>query len=131
MLSLFGLAMAIATVAWIPEKVEGIFWLIIFLINAYFLAKNLDDKYFLNGFMVSIFNCVYIVALHVLFYKIYMEHHPDMAQMMAKKKMHFFNEHPRIGMIITGPFIGIALGLVQGLFAWLASKVFKKSAPVS
>jgi hypothetical protein len=48
-LSLFGLAMAIATVYWIPQNVEPFFWLVIFIICAYLIAKRCSDKYFLHG----------------------------------------------------------------------------------
>jgi hypothetical protein len=123
LLSLLGLAMAIATVFWIPENIEWVFWLVIFLVNAYFIAKYATGKYFWNGFMVSIFNCVYIVGLHVMFYATYMDNHPMMAKMGGNMPMH---NHPRLGMILTGPLVGIALGLVQGLFAWLASKIIKR-----
>jgi len=124
LLSLFGLVMSIATVFWIPEKTEGIFWLIIFLLNAYFVAKYATGKYFLNGFMISIVNCVYIVTFHVIFYDTYMANHPMMADMGKNMPMH---DNPKMAMIVTGPIVGIALGLVQGLFAWVASKIVKKS----
>ena len=123
---IFLLAMSIATVFWVPEKAEMAFWLVIFLINAYFIAKNAAGKYFLTGFMVSLVNCVYIVAFHVIFYKTYMDNHPMMAAMGGKMPLH---NHPRLGMIVMGPVFGVAFGLVQGLFAWIASKIFKKSEP--
>jgi len=125
MLSLFGLAMAIATVFWVPEKAEWAFWLAIFLINAYLIAKNAAGKYFLTGFMVSLVNCVYIVGAHVLFYATYMDNHPMMAQMGGHMPMH---NHPRLAMILMGPLFGIGFGMVQGLLAWIAGMVFKKPA---
>ena len=39
-LSLFGLAMAIATVSLIPQNVEPIFWLVVVLLSAYLIAKK-------------------------------------------------------------------------------------------
>jgi hypothetical protein len=39
-LSLFGLAMGIATVFVIPSNIEPAFWLVIFLICAYLIAKQ-------------------------------------------------------------------------------------------
>ncbi len=127
LLSLFGLAMAIATVFWIPENIEWVFWLVIFLINAYFIAKNASGKYFLTGFMVSLVNCVYIVGFHVMFYAAYIDNHP----MMANMKNNPFHNHPRIGMIVIGPVFGIAFGLVQGLFAWIASKIMKEPEAIA
>ncbi len=121
-LSLFGLAMAIATVYWIPSNVEPFFWLVIFIICAYFIAKRCNDKYFLHGFMVSIFNCVWIVAIHYALYNTYMSNHADMLRDMNTKMP---GKDPRIMMLVVGPIIGVISGLVQGLFAWIASKMVK------
>jgi len=65
-LSLFGLAMAIATVFWIPSNIEPIFWVVIFIICAYLIAKKSTGKYFLHGLLVSIVNSVWITAAHII-----------------------------------------------------------------
>lgn len=44
-LSLFGLAMAFATVTWIPSNIEPIFWLAIFIICAYLIATKCSAKH--------------------------------------------------------------------------------------
>ena len=73
-LSLFGLAMAFATLFWIPLNYEPFFWLIIFIICAYLIAKKCFEKYFLNGFLVSIVNCIWITAAHLIFFHTYIIH---------------------------------------------------------
>ncbi len=123
-LSLFGLAMAIATVYWIPSSIEPIFWLAIFVLCAYFIAKNCSDKFFLHGFMVSIFNCIWITAAHIVFYNTYIAGHTKEASMMASMPM---PNHPRLMMLVMGPVIGAMFGLVLGLFAFIASKIVKKN----
>jgi len=124
-LSLFGLVMAFGTLSLIPQAFEPFFWLVIFIFCAYIIARVCTQKYFLNGFMVSIFNCVWIVAVHIIFYKVYMDHHPDMAAMNEKMPPPL-SIHPRLAMVTTGPVIGIISGLIQGLFAFIASKIVKK-----
>lgn len=121
LLSLFGMAMAIATVFWIPINIEWLFWLIIFLICAYIIAKNAPGKYFLHGFMVSVFNCLWITAAHYLLFDKYMAAHPGMIDDNAKMPL-----DPKIMMLIIGPVVGIASGLVLGLFSFVASKLVKK-----
>jgi len=123
-LSLFGLAMAIGTVYFIPSKIEPICWLLIFIVCAYLIAKNCTGNYFLNGFCVSLMNCVWITAAHLLLFTTYIEGHAEEASMMATSPLH---NHPRIMMAITGPIIGIISGLVLGLFAFMASKIVKKN----
>ena len=122
-LSLFGLAMALATVFWIPSNVEPVFWLLIFIVCAYFIALKSSGKYFMTGFMVSIFNCVWIIAGHIIFYHAYLANHTQEAEMMTKMPL---PDSPRLMMLMTGPIIGIISGLILGLFAFIASKIMQK-----
>ena len=122
-LSLFGLAMAIGTVYFIPSNIEPFCWLVIFVISAYLIAKNCTGKYFLHGFCLSLANCVWITGIHVLMFNTYAANHAKELQMMSTFPMH---EHPRRMMLLMGPFVGIISGLVQGLFAFIAAKMIKK-----
>jgi hypothetical protein len=121
-LSMFGLIMAFGTVSLIPEKVEFIFWLVIFAVVGYIIAKVCTGKYFAHGFFVSIFNSIYLTATHTIFLTSYNAHHPDMAKMLPAG-------NPAIYMILIGIGSGIFFGLFQGLFAFIASKLVKK--PIS
>jgi hypothetical protein len=121
-LSLFGLAMAISTVFWIPSNLEPFFWLVIFIICAYLIATHCTEKYFLHGLFVSLANSIWITAAHVLLFKSYIANHPKEAEMMTTM---FLPTHPRLQMLITGPIVGLISGLVLGLFAFIASKVWK------
>ncbi|MEC5142470.1 hypothetical protein [Chitinophaga sp. 212800010-3] len=122
-LSLFGLAMALGTVYFIPSNIEPVCWLVIFIICAYIIAKKCEARYFQHGFMVSIFNCVWITTAHILLFGTYIANHQKEAEMMAKMPM---PDSPRLMMAMTGPVVGIVSGLVLGLFAFVASKIVKK-----
>ena len=122
-LSLFGLAMAFGSVYFIPEKYEWIFWLVIFLICAYLIAKNAPGKYFLHGLLVSIVNSIWITIAHITFYTTYVANHPAWLEMNAKGPL---AEHPKRMMAISGPVIGVISGIVLGLFALIASKMVKR-----
>jgi len=117
-LSMFGLIMAFGTISLIPDKIEPFFWLVIFIVCAYIIAKVCTDNYFLQGFWVSMFNCLWIIIAHFIFFKNYADHHPDMV-------IHW---HPRLMMVVMGPIIGALSGLIQGLFAFIASKLVKPNA---
>jgi hypothetical protein len=121
-LSLFGLFMAFATVYWIPTNREPIFWLIIFIICAYIIARNCKDKFFLYGLFVSLVNSIWITTAHVLLFKTYIANHPKEAEMMSGMPL---PTHPRIMMLLTGPVVGLVSGLVLGLFAFIASKILR------
>jgi hypothetical protein len=121
-LSLFGLAMGVATVFVIPSNLEPIFWLVIFVACAVLIARSRSDKHFLHGFLVSLANCVWITGAHVLLVESYLERHPQEAEMLKKMPM---PDSPRLMMLMTGPMVGIVSGIVLGLFAFVASKLVK------
>ena len=122
-LSLFGLAMAIGTVFVIPANIEPAFWLAIFVICAYIIAKNAASNYFLHGFVLSLFNSVWITAFHIAFYDNYIANNPQMLEMNANMPM---PDQPRLMMLIMGPVFGAIFGLILGLFAFIAGKLVKK-----
>ena len=117
--------MAFATVYFIPSNIEPFVWLPIFLICSYFIAKNAPGKYFLHGFLVSLVNCVWITGIHILLSKTYVANHTQEAAQYAKMNADL-GLSVRRAMLLTGPIIGIITGIVLGLFAFAASKMFKK-----
>jgi len=125
-LSIFGLIMAFATVSLIPEKIEPVFWLLIFIFCSYVIAKACPDKFFLYGFLVSLVNCVWITAVHIAFYKIYRSHHEDMVSKITKMLPASLAMHARLSMAVVGPVFGIAFGIILGLFSVIASLIVKK-----
>ena len=122
-LSMFGLAMAIATVYVIPSNIEPVFWLVIFLVCAYVIAVRAPGQPFLHGLFVSIVNSLWITAAHVALFDQYMTHHLREAQMMADMQTPM---SPRMLMAITGPIVGIVSGLILGLFALIASRLVRR-----
>lgn len=120
-LSLFGLIMAFATVSLIPEKVEPLFWLIVFVFCAFVIAKVCTGRYFLYGFFTSIINSVWITGVHLLFFNSYAAHHPDLATM--GNNLYYFATRPRMLMLVLGIPFGIAFGIILGLFCVVASKL--------
>lgn len=123
-LSLFGLAMSVATVFWISSGIEPLFWLVIFIVCAYIIAKRCTTKHFLTGFLVGLANCVWVTSMHIIFYQTYLAHHPQEAEMMLKMPM---PDSPRVMMLLTGPIVGIVSGVILGLFAIIAGKLIKRS----
>jgi hypothetical protein len=120
-LSLFGLVMAVATVFVIPSNIEPLFWLAIFVICAYVIARRAPGRYFLHGLMVSIVNSVWITSAHLALFDTYVANHPQEAQMMTKMPL-----APKVMMTVTGPVVGVVSGLVLGLFAWVASRLVRR-----
>jgi len=126
-LSLFGLAMGVATVFLIPSKIEPAFWLVIFLLSAYLIAKNCPAMRFLHGLLLGLANSVWITGAHVLLFDTYIGRHAQEAAMMQSMPL---PDSPRLMMALTGPAVGLISGVVLGIFALIAGKLIKApSAP--
>ena len=119
LLSMFGLAMGLATVFVIPSNIEPLFWLVIFVVCAYAIARQ-KRKPFLHGLLLGLANCVWITSAHILLFHQYLGAHAQEAAMM--QTMPF---SPRITMAIVGLFIGVISGVVIGVLALIASKIVK------
>ena len=120
-LSLFGFVMAIATISFIPMGIEPILWLFIFGFCAYSIAKHCNDRYFFHGFMLSIINCIYIVAFHTAFWDSYSSAHSEMIASFPS------GVNPKIISAATGPVAGVLSGIIQGLLCVVAAKIRNKS----
>lgn len=121
-LSMFGLAMGVATVFVISSKVEPICWLAIFVLCAIVIAKRRTSHFFWHGFLVSVVNSIWITVAHVLLFESYIATHAAEAAMASGMPL-----PPRAMMLVTGPVIGVISGLVLGLFAFVASKLLRPS----
>ena len=122
-LSLFGLAMGVATVFVIPSNIEPVFWLAIFLVCAYVIGTQALGRYFLHGFLVSLVNSVWITSAHMLFFDQYVVRHPAEAVMMSSGPL---PNSPRLMMAVMGPLIGALSGIVLGLFALIAGRLMRR-----
>ena len=123
-LSLFGLAMGLATVFFIPSNIEPLCWLAIFAVSAYLIAKQRATGHFLHGLFLGLANSVWITASHILFFHQYIANHAKEAAMMTSMPL---PTHPRLMMLLVGPVIGLVSGIVIGLVALAAGKFGKPS----
>jgi hypothetical protein len=121
-LSLFGLAMGVLTVFVIPSKVEPVFWLAIFCLSAFLIARDRATGHFVHGLMVGIVNSVWVTCTQIVLLHQYIAHHPKEVEMMKSMP---FPDSPRVMMVLTGPMIGVISGCVLGLFAYVAGKFVK------
>lgn len=127
-LSLFGLAMGIATVFVIPSNIEPLCWLAIFLVCAYVIAKAQTKGHFLHGLLVSMVNSVWVTGTHILLFNQYVARHAQEMQMMKSMPL---PDSPRTMMALMGPLIGVISGVILGLFALVAGKLVKPAMPAS
>jgi len=126
LLSFFGLAMAFLTISIVPSMIEPFCWLTIFVICSFCIAKYAPGKYFLHGFAVAIVNSIWVTAAQIAFFHQYVAAHPEFLQMTSGLPPDLAG-HPRRMMLPIGLITGVLSGLILGLFAFVASKIFKKT----
>jgi len=123
-LSLFGLAMGLATVFVVPSSIEPVLWLVVFVVCAYIIGKRVQSKHFLHGFLLGLVNCVWVTGSHVLFFSRYLANHPKEAAMMANMPLAI---SPRLMMaVVGGPVAGVISGIVIGVLALIVGKIYKQ-----
>jgi hypothetical protein len=123
-LSMFGLAMGLGTVFLIPSNIEPFFWLPIFIVCAYLIAKQAPGKPFLHGLLLGLANCIWITAAHILFVDRYLANHPNEARMMTSMPA---TASPQVAMAVFGPIVGLVSGCVIGILALLVAKILKSA----
>lgn len=123
LLSLFGLAMALGSVFLIPAALEPIIWLAIFLFCAWIIANNYSGNYFMFGFLLSIFNSVWIITIHSIFYGDYIFRHLDQAEILDHLPLH---NSPRLMIVLVDLVMSLISGLILGLFSLAAARIVKK-----
>ena len=122
-LSLFGLAMGLATVFWIPSSVEPFLWILIFLFCAFVIGRSGAPHPFVTGLLLGLANSVWITASHVLLFDKYLATHAREAAMMQRMPL-----PGRLMMTVTGPIVGLISGAVIGVLAMIAAKIFGRRA---
>jgi hypothetical protein len=122
-LSLFGILMGLLSLFGLTHGIEWILWLIIAVISAAVLAKKVQTRLFVSGFLVGVCDGVFNSIIQSLFFGTYLLNNPQVAeqidQIPAGIDGRFFS-------LLAGPFIGLIFGLVVGLLAVIARKVTNK-----
>ena len=121
-LSLLGFLMAIATIFLIPTSIEPFFWIPIFLVYAYIIAKRAEGDYFLHGLFLGIANSLWISLMHAMLFTKYIFNNGYVSETLAKLPK--FGP-PRLMLLIYGPMIGVIAGIILGLLCAGASKIIE------
>jgi hypothetical protein len=121
-LSMFGLVMGVATVFFIPPKTEPVFWMAIFVVCAYVIARRCPAKRFLHGLLLGVVNSIWITAAHISFFNQYTATHPSEMEMLSSMSA---SDSPRWMMAMSGLLIGLVSGAVIGLFTPIIGKLMK------
>jgi hypothetical protein len=123
-LAIFGVAMGLGTVFFIPSTVEPFLWLIVFLLSAYTIAKYCVRRRFLHGLLVGLFDSLLKTTVHMIFFTSYVTRHSHEIAMIRQMTTAI---SPRQLIALSSPVWGLVFGTVIGLFAMLLG-IFVKPA---
>lgn len=126
LLSLFGLALGVASIFTLSPVVEFVLWVGVSVITAILIAKFANSKYFLHGFLVAVVNTFWVTIAQVAMFYTYIVSHPEYLEMVEKLPP-ALAEHPRRLLIYRSPVVAIISGLFVGLLSWIAGKVINRS----
>lgn len=120
-LSLFGVGMGVAGLFGFTRGVELALWMLIFVVYARVIVQSAPGRYFTHAWLVSVTNGVWVGLIHSIFFPVYMRHNLD-------EMSSFASPLPlRSLLMIVGPILGALMGLIAGLFAFIAGKFMKKN----
>ena len=122
LLSTLGLAMALATIFFLPADAEALCWLIVTAIAAAVLGSKLQSLYALHGFLVGLSFTFYNIAFRLIFFHHYFDTHPEDMEKIAHR---FVEGHLHIKLIVFGLIAGTLYSMVLALFTWISSRIAK------
>ena len=123
MLSLLGLGMGFLTLLPINLKFEQFIWLLAFVASAFFIYRGVEEKYFLNGFLLGVLNSVFVFLIHLTFFSKYVGSHPDV-KLLMQRVPDDYNKFLLLGLIDFTK--GLFYALFNGLFCLVFSKALRK-----
>jgi predicted membrane-bound dolichyl-phosphate-mannose-protein mannosyltransferase len=122
LLSLFGVAMGLGLVFFIPSNIEPILWLVIFVFSGYQIAKHCPKRRFLHGLLVGLFDSLLKTTTHLSLLSVYLARHQQEIAMIRKMTSAVT---PVQLIVLTAPVWGLIYGVVTGLLAVLAASLIK------
>jgi hypothetical protein len=125
-LSGFGAAMGIASVFGLLRGNEALFWLIIGIVSAVWVARRVQHKYFIHGLIVGIIWGLAASIIQVAFFQTYLINNPESAKQMKQVPGSL---NSRFFILMLAPIIGVVTGLLLGALSWIAAKVMRRNSP--
>ncbi len=125
-LSLFGLLMGVASLFGWTRGIEPLLWFIIFVLYAWWIAKNCTRLHFLHGFLASVLNGTWMGILQSAFYSTYINHNPEILERFKTLPP---GVNPRALMLVIGLIAGVIFGVVAGFFAFIGAMFVRKGSP--
>lgn len=95
------------------------------VISGFIIAKTCDRMIFMQGVVVGLIGGIIGSAIQSIFFDTYLKNNPDTLDGFKNLTTSL---EPQYVLLFSGPFVGIANGIIIGLIAYLLHKMFKKNS---
>jgi hypothetical protein len=127
-LSMFGVAMGLGIVFFLPSSATTALWIIIIALSGYAIAKRCVRLRWLNGLLVGLLDGLLSAGVNVLFFHAYAIRHADnialihaFVPVMSVRRL----------LVLTSPVLGLLYGVAIGLVALLIGVFLRPKAPTA
>jgi hypothetical protein len=118
--STFGIVMGFLAVKGYTHKIEPFLWLLFACIVALTVSKNVNDKIFIHGLIIGLAWGILNGLSQSIFFSQYIANNPHLQESFNKTG----SMNPKYLGLITGPIIGLIMGLVLGGLSLLFKKIW-------
>lgn len=108
LLSLFGQIMGLLAVKGYTQRVEPILWILLGMLTALVLSRNLEDRMFFHALIIGLFWGILNSLNQFIFFEQYLLNNPAARQGFSKLTL----IQPRLFTLVAGMFFGMGAGMV-------------------
>ena len=124
-LSVFGVAMGVASVLGFTKGLEPVLWLVIAFFCAVVIARTVRAKHLAHGFLTGVITGGLAPLIQALWFPTYIANNPKVSDQFKQLPPNF---SARTLFFVLVPILAIVSGVVLGLLSWVGSKVIKRAA---
>lgn len=132
-LSILGIVLSVARIFWVSSSDETLYWIGIYVVAPFVIARFCQEKFFINGFVLAVLYSFFILIFQLYFYDEYvLRHASESVNSLQTEESYegFLSDSPKMNMIISIPFYGILKGVLLGFCAHIASFIVDRKEDV-
>ncbi len=120
LLVFIGAAIAVASLfGLLHSRYEIVYWLVLAVASGFVIAKTCN-RTFMHGVIVGLFTGIIGSIIQAVFFDTYLENNPSSLDGFTNLTTSL---EPQYVLLFSGPFFGIAYGIVVGLIAFALKKI--------
>ena len=120
LLSIFGVVMGFLSIKGYTGKIEPFLWLLLGIISALILSKNVNNRLFIHALVIGLFWGILNAIIQSGFFDQYLANNTNLQERFKNTG----SIKPQYFVLIMGPLIGLVTGVVLGGLSILLKKLW-------